>query len=279
MKRIAIVAAALLLTACDRTGEEALQGVSLNAIDELNLTQLMLQTGEPEAAVEFFRASLQEQPDRVDFQRGYAISLTRAGRVDEAIIAFRELDEAGDLEPADRLPYARALIRTGDFDTAEAQLTLVGDGRNSYDWNLLNALISDNYERWDEADGFYARARALTAQPGAVLNNWGVSKMSRGDHEGATRHFTEAVRYDPDDFSAKNNLALSRALRGNYAVPVVPLTEEERAQIYHNMALIALRRDDTDIARGLLELAVETHPRYFEAAARKLEALQGAVNR
>ena len=57
------------------------------------------------------------------------------------------------------------------------------------------------------------------------------------------------------------------------------MSEEERAQIYHNMALVALRRDQPDIARGLLELAVETHPRHFAAAADKLAALQSAVNR
>lgn len=251
----------------------------LNALDSVNLTDIMLNTADPDAAVEFFRRSLQEEPGRIDFQRGYAVTLTRAGRHDEAVIAFERLDEQGDLEVDDRLTYARSLVSLNRWDHAEAQLTLVPQGQDSYQWNQLNALISDNYERWEEADRFYAAARAQTAEPGAILNNWGVSKMSRGDLEGAARHFTEAVRYDPDNFGAKNNLAISRALRGNYAVPLVPLEAAERAQIYHNMALVALRQDQVDTARGLLELAVETHPQFFPAAADKLAALEGLVER
>lgn len=283
MMRIATIltlAGGLALAGCgEREPNFDSAPTSLNALDSVNLTELMLTTGEPEAAVEFFGTSLRQQPDRVDFQRGYAVSLTRADRHDEAVIAFERLDEAGDLEPGDRLTFARSLIRLNAWDRAEAQLSLVRNGENDYRWNQLNALIADNYERWDVADGFYARARGLTSEPGPILNNWGVSKMSRGDMEGAARHFSEAVRYDPDNFGAKNNLAISRALRGNYALPVVPLDEEERAQIYHNLALVALRQDEVDIARGLLELAVETHPRHFAAAADKLAALQGAVAR
>lgn len=283
MRKTAILAlgGAMALGACERGASfDSQPGPGrLNAVDSLNLTELMLTTGEPQAAVEYFRSSLQDAPDRLDFQRGYAISLSRADRHDEAVIAFERLDEQGDLESRDRLNYAQSLVRLNQWDRAEAQLSLVRDAGEDYRWNQLNALIADNYERWDEADTYYAKARSLTSQPAAILNNWGVSKMSRGDLEGAARHFSEAVRYDPDSFGAKNNLAIARALRGTYALPVVPLSEEERAQIYHNMALVALRREEVDIARGLLELAVETHPRYFAAAANKLAALQGVVAR
>jgi len=269
----------LALAACEPPEPFASSASGLNAINSVNLTELMLTTGEPDAAVQFFRSSLAEEPNRLDFQRGYAISLTRADRHDEAVIAFERLDEQGDLEDRDRITFAQSLVRLNQWDRAEAQLSLVNNGAEEYRWNQLNAIVADNYQRWDAADRFYAKARSLTSAPAPILNNWGVSKMSRGDLDGAARLFGDSVRYDPQSFSAKNNLAISRALQGNYALPVVPLSEEERAQIYHNMALVALRQDSSDIARGLLELAVETHPRHFAAAADKLAALQGTVNR
>ena len=280
-RKLAILGTAggMALGACEPRAPFDPTPQALNAIDSVNLTELMLTTGEPEAAVQFFRSSLADEPDRLDFQRGYAISLTRADRNDEAVIAFERLDEQGNLEDRDRITYAQSLVRLNQWDRAEAQLSLVRGGAEEYRWNQLNAIVADNYERWDAADGFYAKARSLTSQPAPILNNWGVSKMSRGDLVGAARQFSESVRYDPQSFGAKNNLAIARALQGNYALPVVPLSEEERAQIYHNMALVALRRDQPDIARGLLELAVETHPRHFAAAADKLAALQSAVNR
>ncbi len=271
-------AAIAALAACDRKmDEDALQPV--NVIDAANLTDVMLTSADPEAAVEFFRASLVDEPDRVDFQRGYAVSLARAGRNDEATIAFEELDEEGKLQPRDRLSYAQALLRLGEWDRTEAQLSLVPEARDNYRWNLLNALLSDNYGNWDEADRYYAAARGLTSQPTQILNNWGVSKMSRGDLEGAERHFTEAVRFDVRAFEPKNNLAIARGLQGNYSLPVISMTEEEKAQIYHNLALVALRQEETDIARGLLEQAIETHPRYFGSAADKLAALSSVVER
>lgn len=269
----------MALTACEQGTPFGDSPNRLNAIDSVNLTELMLTTGEPEAAVEFFRSSLADEPNRVDFQRGYAISLSRADRHDEAVLAFERLDVQGDLLDGDRMTFAQSLIRLNQWERAEAQLSLVRNGADDYRWNQLNAMLSDNYQRWEEADTYYAKARSLTSQPATILNNWGVSKMSRGDLQGAVRHFTDAVRYEPDGFGAKNNLAIARALQGNYALPVVPLSEEERAQLYHNMALVALRQNDPDIARGLLELAVETHPRHFSAAADKLAALQGTVNR
>lgn len=275
----AVLLAAVALMGCEPVASSSDEMQTLDVIDSTNLANVMLAGNDPEASVDFFRSSLTEDPDRVEFQRGYAISLTRAGRHEEAAIAFERLDEAGDLTPVDRLRYAESLIRLNAWDRAEAQLSLIPNARDNYRWNLLNALIADSYENWDEADRFYAAARGLTSSPGPILNNWGISKMSRNDLEGAERNFAESIRFDSTLFEAKNNLAIARALQGNYAVPAVSLTEVERAQIYHNMALVALRQDETDTARGLLELAVETHPQFFPAASDKLAGLDGSVDR
>ena len=134
-------------------------------------------------------------------------------------------------------------------------------------------MVADSDQEWDRADSFYETAVGLTMQPAGVLNNWGYSMLTRGDHEGAERLFTEALTYDPDLFHAKNNLVLARAARGQYTLPLVQVTQVERAQLLHTMALAAVRRGDIDIGRGLLQDAIDTHPQHFEAAVTALRSL------
>ncbi|MEL6425926.1 MAG: tetratricopeptide repeat protein [Pseudomonadota bacterium] len=271
----------LALTACGEITEEEKNADlgPLNAIDATNLTEIMLTVSDPGDAVDFFQASLAEEPDRVDFKRGLAKSLARAGRYRESARGYEEMDEAGEMERDDRLVFAEVLVRENQWPQAEAQLSLVSEGDADYRYNLLNALIADNYQNWEVADRYYANARSLTTRPVAVLNNWGVSHMSRGEVREAVDIFEEAVAMDGTSFGPKNNLVIARGLTGNYQLPVMPLNEEERAQLYHNLALVALRSGNQDIAKGLLQQAVDEHPRYFPAAADKLAALQGIVER
>ena len=115
----------------------------------------------------------------------------------------------------------------------------------------------------------------LTTQPAGVLNNWGFSKLSRGDFSGAERLFAEALTYDPKMFTAKNNLVLARASQGKYDMPVIAMTQTERAQLLYTAGLAAVKKGDVEIGKDLLQQAVDTSPQYFEAAERSLAALGG----
>jgi hypothetical protein len=110
-----------------------------------------------------------------------------------------------------------------------------------------------------------------------VLNNWGFSKLTRGDAPGAEKLFSEALTYDPSLFTAKNNLVLARAAQRKYDLPVVQMTQIERAELLYSMALAAIKQGDVSVGKGLLNQAIETHPQHFEAAARSLETLDANV--
>ena len=122
---------------------------------------------------------------------------------------------------------------------------------------------------------FLRDGRGLTTSPGSILNNWGYSKLTRGDHRDAERLFGEAITYDPSLFTAKNNMVLARAAQKNYSLPLIQATQVERAQLLHTMALAAIKQGDTDTGRTLLAQAIEAHPRHFEAAVRSLQKLEG----
>jgi Flp pilus assembly protein TadD len=249
----------------------------INVIDDSNLNDIMLTAASPEEAVSYFRRSVREQPDRIDLQRGLAASLVRAGRSAEAVPLWREITADDRMIEQDRIDYAGALIRTGEWDDAEAQLDMVPPTLETYERYRLEAMVADSNQEWERADHFYETAVGLTTRPANVLNNWGYSRLTRGDFDGAEELFLEAIRYDPDLFTAKNNLVLARAAQGNYQLPLVRMTEAERAQLLHTAALAAIRQGEADVGRGLLAEAIETHPQHFEAAVRALDALETEV--
>jgi len=83
----------------------------------------------------------------------------------------------------------------------------------------------------------------------------------------------DALRHDASLYTAKNNLALARAGQRRYELPLIEMTQIERAQLLHTMALAAIRQGDVAVGRSLLQEAIATHPQHFDAAVTALRAL------
>ncbi|MEM9428211.1 MAG: hypothetical protein AAGA32_01780 [Pseudomonadota bacterium] len=278
---VALVAIALVAGCSDPERDreiiESLDGI--NVIDESNLNDIMLQFADPNAAANYFRGALDNDPTRIDFKRGYARSLMRARRAEEAALAFGQMEKAGELNYEDRLIFAEALIQSGSWEKAEQQLDTIPPTLESYNRYRLEAMVADTNSEWEKADHYYETARGLTTRPAPIYNNWGISRMQRRQFEAAEKLFLQAISHDPKLFNAKNNLVISRASRKIYDLPSIPLTATEQAELLHNIALQAIRNGDVDIGRGLLEEAIDRHPQHFDEAARKLAALDNNVLR
>lgn len=268
-----LVALAACATNPEADVNRAADGVNL--IDQSNLNELMLTVADPEEAVSHFERVLAQQPDRIDLKRGLARSLVRARRAEAALPVWREIVASGEVIDDDRLGLADALVRTGAWDEARAELDLIPPTYETYDRYRLEAMVADARQDWRRADSFYGTAVELTTQPAGVLNNWGYSKLMREDYSGAEVLFVEALKHDPSIFTAKNNLAIARAGQRNYTLPVIEMTQADRAQLLHTLALGAIKQGDVQTGRILLREAVETHPQHFETAARSLAALEG----
>ena len=118
----------------------------------------------------------------------------------------------------------------------------------------------------------------LTTRPAGVLNNWGYSKLTRGEFKDAERLFGDAIRQDTNLFTAKNTLVLATAAQRKYDLPVISMTQVERAKLIHTSALSAIKQGDVNTGKALLAEAIDTHPQYFEAAVRSLEALENGTS-
>jgi Tfp pilus assembly protein PilF len=244
-------------------------------IDQSNLIDIMLNVADPAEAVSYFKNALTVTPDRIELKRGLAKSLSRAKLYTEATIILKEIIASPDGNNEDRLALVDVLIRSNEWDKAEAVLAQIPPTVETYERYRLEALVADSKHNWKKADSFYEIAVGLTNKPQSVLNNWGFSKLTRGDASGAEKLFIQALTYDPKMFTAKNNLVLARAKQRKYDLPIVDMTQDERAQLLYTAGLAAVKQGDISQGKQLLQQAVDTAPTYFEAASRSLKALEG----
>ena len=247
---------------------------SANVIDQSNLSDIMLTVADPKEAVAYFSKASAQQPDRLDLRRGLAKSLIRAGQTQEGVKVWSEVTSRQDATNDDRVEYADAMVRNNDWKGAAAQLNTIPPTHETFQRYRLEAMVADANKQWAKADSFYDTAAGLTTKPSGVLNNWGFSKLSRGDYAGAEKLFTEALTYEPTLFTAKNNLVLARGAQRKYDLPVVSMTQTERAQLLYTLALTAIKRGDVSMGKNLLQDAIDTHPQYFDEAVRSLKALE-----
>ena len=266
----------VILAGCDQNGHaQTVRAIdSVATIDQQNMAELMLTAADPREAVAYFTNASENNPDRILFRRGLARSLARSGQAEAAIPVWQQVIAHPESVLDDQVELADAYIRTNDWSQAEATLNRVPPTHETFQRYRLEAMVADSRQQWDRADSFYEIAVDLSPRPAGVLNNWGYSKLTRGDHRGAERLFTEALRHDPGQFTVKNNLVLARAAQRRYELPLMQITQVERAELLHTMALAAIRQGDVAVGRGLLQDAIATHPQHFEAAVLALRALQ-----
>ncbi len=271
--------ASLGLAACSDSGagqvDRALQDI--NGVEDAHFSDVFQEVSAPEEAVGYFTRALTTDPDRIDLQRGLAKSLIRAKKMTEAVTAWKAVVSHPQATNDDRVELADAFIRTNQWDKAKSTLDTIPPTHETFKRYRLEAMIADSREQWDKADSFYETAVGLTTTPANVYNNWGYSKLTRGDYSGAERMFIDALRHEQGLFTAKNNLVLARGAQRKYDLPVVQMDQEERAQLLHTAALAAIKQNDVTIGKGLLREAIDTHPRHFEEATRALRALEDNV--
>ena len=270
---------AFALSACNKNSDADVQRAvkAVNVIDESNLNDIMLTVGDPNEAVAYFQKASTENPDRIDLKRGLAKSLIRAARPTEAIGVWDQIAASPEGTNEDRVELADALIRANEWDRAKAELNKVPPTHETFLRYRLEAMVADSTKDWKKADSFYETAAGLTTKPAGVLNNWGFSKLSRKDFPGAEKLFLEAITYDPNLFTTKNNLVLARGAQRKYDLPVIKMTQQERAQLLHTLALTAIKQGDVNVGKGLLQQAIDTSPQHFEAATSALAALDANV--
>ena len=71
-------------------------------IDETNLNDIMLTAADPDEAVEYFKRTAKDNPNRIDIRRGLAASLVRAKKNSEAVRAWKSVAEHPEATESDQ---------------------------------------------------------------------------------------------------------------------------------------------------------------------------------
>lgn len=271
-----LASSAFIIASCGTSNKASVSRAidSVTSVDNQNMAELMLVAGNPEEAVSYFQGQVERDPANLLNLRGLARSLVRAGRAQDSLPVWKKILAHPDATNDDRVLVADTHIRANDWPEAEAVLNTIPPTHESFDRYRLEAMIADSKKQWSKADHFYETAAGMTTRPAGVYNNWGYSKLTRGAPKEAESLFTTALQHDPSLFTAKNNLALARAGQGNYSLPLVQMTQIERAMLLHTMGIAAIRKGDINVGRTMLNEAIDTHPQHFEEAVRALRALE-----
>ena len=244
-------------------------------VDHNNCGDIMLTVADPVEAVTWYKNVLAVSPNKIELTRNLAKSEARAGLYTEDAGVQTGIIASPDGRNDDRSALADVLIRSKHWAQAETTLNSIPLTIESYERYRLEAMVAASKKDWKKANSFYSIAVSMTTKPQGVLNNWGFSKLTRGDSPGAEKLFQQALSYDPTMFTAKNNLVLARASQHKYDLPVIDMTQDERAHLTYTSALAAIKQGDTVTGKRLLQEAIDTSPAYFEEAARSLAALGG----
>jgi Flp pilus assembly protein TadD len=173
-----------------------------------------------------------------------------------------------------------ALLLTDRPQQAEQELEAAVEFDPS-SWRAWNALgrARDARRAWEEAAAAYERALTLAPDEGAVLNNFGMSKLSAGDPDGAAELFVRALEASPDLAPAETNLRLALALGGRYEEALAGVDAENLPAALNNVGYAALLRGDYAQARVLFLRAIDASPGFYEPAWSNLRFLSSVEAR
>lgn len=211
----------------------------------LRAGELHLARGRDEEAVRSFTQSESSPDCRAQALQGKGIALARLGRSDEAITALQAAVKA---DPA--------LWRA---------------------WNALG-VEKDRRKDWLASEISYGEALKAPAATAIVLNNRGYSRLLQGRYDEASVDFVRALEKDPALASARTNLRLSLALRGDYSRAVAVSGAEERGAVLNNAGFAAAMRGDLKEAETLFQQAIDARGASYGRAIANLQMVR-ALNK
>ena len=208
----------------------------------------------------FHQTPSQQNPDRIDLKRGLAKSLVRAKKPTEAAAVWAPGRRQPEGTDEDRVMLADALIRSNEWDEAKAELNQIPPTHETFDRYRLEAMVADSRQELEKGRQLLRNRRGPDHQAGRRAEQLGLfqadaRRLCRG---------RKAVRRGADlrsrrMFTAKNNLVLARAAQRKYDLPVVQMTQTERAELLYTMALAAIKQGDV-IGRQRPAAAGHRHP-------------------
>jgi Flp pilus assembly protein TadD len=230
------------------------------------------------------RAKITQQAAREQF--GPALRLARASRANgdlaSAINLYSSVVSIKPADPAVMLEYGDTLVDAGSLDEAIEVYRKVEPGSTA--WMGAQLGLQQAYLRLGEPEKslmFADQALAVSAQDHRVLVSRGVTLDMLGRHVQAQESYRAVLASAPHDVAARNDLALSLALTGQFGEAEEIMTSMAHSstatpRIRQNLALIYGLAGDSTHADALSRMDLDTattkeNLRFFELARSSAE--------
>lgn len=283
---VLVVISTLLLSGCagamrQAPSERAQQAPSAEIRQE---AALALETKRAPRARQLYQAILAASPDDAEAHVGLGEALLLLRDYEAALEhSLKTVALAGDrpdLQARALHTAGLSLLLTDRAKEAEEKLeaAVAAEPASWRAWNAL-ARARDARRAWDDAAAGYQRALALAPDEAAVLNNYGLSRLSAGDLDEAAGLFSRALQASPDLAPAETNLRLALALQGQYDQSLAGVAAEDRPAALNNAGYAALLRGDYAKSRMLLLQAIELSPSFYAPAWSNLQFLGSVESR
>lgn len=255
--------------------------VKSSSADSLARADAARDAGAYGEAIAGYRTVLSAEPGEPAALFGLAESLRKSGDPDSAVPTYLKIvsDEAWRLKSLEGLGFAHIALG----DPASARETFdIALNENPAAWraSLGKAQLADLDRDWLGADAAYEQALDASDNPSLVLNNYGVSKLSRNEPRAAENLFQRALEINPASERTRINLEIAQAVinptidqLGTKADP------RKRAQRLNNRGYVAMLQRRFTEAETLFRQAIEAHPAFYPAAYENLQMLKALAAR
>ena len=177
------------------------------------LVTVLRDQGHLDEAVQVLQAAVRRGVTHPTLLRQLGLTLSEAGRGEEAVRVLEPLAGERDLDILNALGVA--YYWAGRLDQAESTLgrVLARDADNAKALESLGA-VKLSAGRTEEARGVLERALESDPSMAVAWNSLGVARQFLGDTPGALDAWRRAVELDPGQFDALYNLGLTAAAAG-----------------------------------------------------------------
>lgn len=198
-----------------------------------------------------------------------------------AEMAYRRALEVDPSHPEAGTSLGIMELQRRRYSEAEAQLRAVTDEGNA-NWRTYNALgvLADLQGNADEAVRHYTRALRKDPDNATVLNNLGYSRYLSGDWRGARDALRRALRSDPNYEMAWRNLGLVHVREQAYDDALEAFGRSGTdAEAYNDIGYVAMLEGRYADAKFFFEKAMQRSPTFYLTASENVRQAERQIRR
>ncbi|MBT5111103.1 MAG: tetratricopeptide repeat protein, partial [Rhodospirillaceae bacterium] len=249
------------------TGYRDVLAIDPRHADALHMLGIVLSAqNQDDAAIDYIRRALDEQPDNPDFLNNFGVLCKKLNRLEAAIGAYRAAVARNPAFIDGAYNLANALVQSGELDEAIDLYRdiLVRAPTNSQ----ARANLATAYQKTGRLDDAATEFEILIdSEPDNAghYNNFGVVLFEQGDVDGAISRYEAALQRNPQFYEALGNLGLAllesgRSAEAETCLQNAAVLEPSNPDVLSNLATAYRQQGRIEQATGAYRRAMTIRP-------------------